>query len=100
MEATQRTEALLKEREADLALVQGEFDKKQREVGGCPASAWLADVRDASVAGLRQVAWFRRLGLLRALSKELLETVHSSTGMVCFCMSASCYRRKSSALGR
>ena len=35
MEATQRTEALLKEREANLALVQGEFDKKQREVGGC-----------------------------------------------------------------
>ena len=35
MEATQRTEALLKEREADLALVQGEFDKKQHEVGGC-----------------------------------------------------------------
>ena len=35
MEATQRIEALLKEREADLALVQGEFDKKQREVGGC-----------------------------------------------------------------
>ena len=49
MEATQRTEALLKEREADLALVQGEFDKKQREVW-LPPSAWFAAVRSASCA--------------------------------------------------
>ena len=53
MEATQRTETLLKEREADLALVQGEFDKKQREVGEwLPESTSRADVRVASRAEL------------------------------------------------